>query len=159
MFNLNDLTYWTNLNYKVNILEMNANDWKYLLKYSSWSRPCGQWPLHVLREVRRKTLRWRAKAWAAADKEWKWVFSVGAAWDPIKYKKMARHGKTNQNIRSWNVTLHQCIQNMQDRTWAQNNTRLPQQRIKPPIQVISKMPECQAQGQRSLQWSLLHRIF
>lgn len=26
--------------------------------------------------------------------------SVGAAWDPIKYKKMARHGKTNQNIRS-----------------------------------------------------------
>lgn len=48
---------------------------------------------------------------------------------------------------------------MQDRTWAQNNTRLPQQRIKPPIQVFSKMPECQAQGQRSLQWSLLHRIF
>ena len=48
---------------------------------------------------------------------------------------------------------------MQNRTWAQNDIRLPQQRIKPPIQVFSKMPECQAQGQRSLQWSLLHRIF
>ena len=160
MFNLTDLTYWTTNDF---LVEINGNDWKYLLKYSSWSRPCGQWPLQVLGEASgrkrcfeepRFELR-QTRSGSGSSAMWLLPGTQSVL------LKIGKTNKTNQNIRSQNyINVYQKKRFKKSGTklGAQNNTCLPQRRIKPPIHMIPKMPECHAQGQRSLQWSPLHRI-